>query len=216
MKPDDHRPSVEVLHHSGQYRLLESFHLDEMAQFIARQFANPNPEVSVPGWRKWAMLLVLGLGGGAFGYWLGAGLVQGNSGWQVLAVLPTFLLILLPLHEAIHALVFRALGAGRVGFGWNPKSLMVYAYAQKYVLTLRENSLVALMPFVVITALLVGAIGILPGYRLFLWGCLSLHSFACAGDLALILYARRNQGRAIFLYDDVEGEKRSYFFEKIA
>lgn len=209
------KPTVDTLHQSGQYRLLESFHLNEMAQFITRQFASPKPEVPVPGWRKWAVPLVLGLGGAGFGYWVGAGLVRGNSGWQVLAALPFFVLILLPVHEAIHALVFKALGAQRVGFGWIPKGLMVYAYAQKFVLTLRENSLVAAMPFVVITALLTGALVLLPEYRPFLWGSLALHSFGCVGDLALILYARRNRGRAIYLYDDVEGEKRSYFFEKI-
>ncbi len=215
MQPDALRPTVDALHQSGQYRLLESFHLDEMGQFIVRQFANPNPEVPVPGWRKWAVPLVLGLAGAGFGYWVGAGLVRGTNGWQALAAIPAFLLILLPIHEAIHALVFKALGARRVGFGWIPKGLMVYAYAQKFVLTLRENSLVAAMPFLVITTLLAGALFLLPGYRPFLWGSLALHSFACVGDLALIRYARRNQGRAIYLYDDVEGEKRSYFFEKI-
>lgn len=213
MKPDDARPTVDVLHQSGQYRLLESFHLDEMAQFITRQFAKP--DAPVPGWRKWAVPLVLGLGGAAFGYQVGLGIVRDNIGWQLLAVLPFFVLILLPIHEAIHALTFKALGARRVGFGWIPKRLMVYAYAQKFVLTLRENSLVAITPFVVITALLAGALVLLPGYRPFLWGSLGLHTFACLGDLALILYARRNKARDIYLYDDIEGEKRSYFFEKI-
>ncbi|MCY7352286.1 MAG: DUF3267 domain-containing protein [Cytophagaceae bacterium] len=209
------RPSVESLHESGQYQLLESIRLDEMGQFISKQFA-PASSATVPIGRKILVLGSLGIAGAVVGYLFGTALIkEANAGWQALAAVPFSLLILLPLHEAIHAIVFRLLGAQKVGFGWEPKGLMVYAYAQKFVLTLRENTRIALMPFLVLTPALLLGIALVPEYRVLLALSLVLHTFACMGDFALVRYARRNKARAIYLYDDVEGEKRSYFFEKI-
>ncbi len=90
---------------------------------------------------------------------------------------------------------------------------MVYAYAQHFVMTLRELALVAVMPFLLITSALVLAWLVRPAYGT-VWGTLLLlHTLGCVGDFALIRYYYKNRRRTMYTYDDVEGERRSYFFE---
>jgi hypothetical protein len=93
--------------------------------------------------------------------------------------------------------------------------MIVYAYAQKFVMTLRENSWVAAMPFIVITISLVILWYLFPQWQLF-WGTsLFLHTSACIGDFILIQYYLKNKNYLIYTYDDIEGEKRSYFFKEV-
>ena len=73
----------------------------------------------------------------------------------------------------------------------------------------------AVMLFVVITTALTIAWFIWPLYAV-AWGTLLLvHTFGCLGDFVLINFWRKNQHRAIHTYDDVEVERKIYFFERV-
>jgi len=217
------RPTVESLHHSSEYQLVESFTIDEMAQFLAREAGVQKTESGKLAKNKagfWFLMLGMGLFGGAIGWligaaskysadlqWLGAG---GQLGLGFLA----FFIIALPLHELIHAAFFKMLGAPKVGFGYSAKGLMVYAYAQRFVMQLRENALVAAMPFVLITSLLAVLLVFVPQLQ-FVWLLiLVFHTLGCMGDFILIKHAWKNRRKNMVTYDDLE-ERRTYFFRRL-
>lgn len=217
------RPSVQLLHDSEEYHLVESFTIDEMPQFLAREAGfvqvsatEQSPKNTTPKWLSITMLLFFGAASGALlGFLIKSGAtlpLVPVMGQIALGVVGLFLIVL-PLHESIHALFFKILGAGKVGFGYSKKGFMVYAYAQRFVMTLRENALVAAMPFVIITLALMGLLYWLPGLKGTWIMLLLLHTLGCMGDFILILHAWKNRQKAMYTYDDF-AEKRTYFFKK--
>ena len=218
------RPSVQSLQDSGKYRFIESFTIDEMPQFLAREAgfrsapaaAGQSEKKATP---KWQAIIVLLIFGAAFGFLLGSAVKNTASqlslpiGWQLVMGVVGIIVIVLPIHEGIHALFFKVLGAQEVGFGYSKKGLMVYAYAQRFVMTLRENALVAAMPFLLITTVLVGFLIFLPGLKAAWATVLMLHTLGCMGDFILIAHAWKNRNRGMYTYDDLD-EKRTYFFAR--
>jgi hypothetical protein len=216
------RPTVHNLHESGHYHLVESFTIDEMAQFLIREAGMKTHTTARARAKKSSgfllTIVLLGIGAG-FGYLVSPafGVIGSGQalapGWQLLLAMVAFFVFWLPLHEAIHALFFKLLGAPSVGFGYTPKGMMVYAYSQRFVMTLRENAFVAAMPFVIITLLLILLLLLVPELS-FAWGfTLVVHTLGCIGDFILIRHAWKNRHRAMYTYDDLN-EKRTYFFEK--
>lgn len=218
------KPTIEQLHNSPTYELIESFHIDEMGKFLMRELGikqgkktqgKPNSLT-----KRTVLLLSLVVMGGVIGWSMRKFTPKSEGGLDLffsqfsLAFL-IFFVVLIPIHEGIHALVFKALGAKKVGFGWSIKSMIVYAYAQKFVMSLRENSWVAVMPFIIITISLAALWYFFPQWQLF-WGtALFLHTTACIGDFILIQYYLKNKKGLIYTYDDIKGEKRSYFFKEV-
>ncbi len=217
------KPTIEQLHNLPNFELTDSFHIDEMGKFLMRELGM-NPPSSTPAKPKISGKSIL-----FFAFFIGIGAAVG---WSVGKLIPKsdggfgnvalqfglaflcFFVVLLPIHEAIHGLVFKLLGARKVGFGWSRKSLIVYAYAQKFVMTLRENAWVAAMPFMVITTLLVILWVLFPQWPLF-WGtALFFHTSACIGDFILILYYFKNKKYPMYTYDDIEDKNYSYFFRE--
>ncbi|GAB3640980.1 DUF3267 domain-containing protein [Spirosoma arcticum] len=217
------RPTVDQLHSSGRYLLIESFALDDMNHFIVRELGmTPKADQTGPkrGLQRWLPLVGLALIGGVIGYVGGSSLKSQPSGeggsllWQIGAAFIGFF-ILLPIHEFIHGLAFKRVGAPKIGYGYSLKSLMVYAYSQNFPATTRELAFVAALPFVIITAGLLFGWVLLPAYWLFWVILLLIHTSACIGDFVLINYHRKNRHRTIYTYDDVENERKTYFFEEV-
>ena len=218
------KPTIEQLNTPDQYHLIESFRVDEMNAFVLRELgmatrtgtAKPSPNKWVAG-----VSIVLLAGAGAFvGFGLASLAKSGGtgSGWSLLGQALIGLIGffgVLPVHEAIHGLFFRQIGAGKVGYGGSWKNLLIYAYAQHFVMTLRELALVAVMPFLLITLALGLAWAIWPVYKIVWSTMLVLHTLGCVGDFALIRYYFKNRRRPMYTYDDIEGEQRSYFFEAV-
>jgi len=217
------RPSIQSLHNSGKYHFVESFAIDEMTQFLAREAGFIVAPVSEQNQGKVAskgiLIFILFVFGAVLGALLGFS-IKGivfqpllPLGWQLILGVAGLFLIVLPLHEGIHALFFLWLGARQVGFGYSRKGLMVYAYAQRFVMTLRENALVAAMPFLLITPLLMGMLVWVPGLRATWVVLLLLHTIGCMGDFILIGHAWKNRKVGMYTYDDLD-EKRTYFFKQ--
>lgn len=214
------RPTVDQLHTSGRYELLESFKIDEMSQFLMRELGmapKPTPEPQKSRARNWFFLVGMAVGGGVLGF-AGGKLLKGNASvdsflWQAGAgVLALFLI--LPIHEFIHGLAFRRVGAPKVGYGYSLKSMMIYAYCQKFPTTMREVAFVAVMPFVVITSALIVAWFVWPAYGVFWAMLLLMHTSGCIGDFVLINYYVKNRHRIVYTYDDIDGDRMTYFFEQ--
>ncbi len=163
------------------------------------------------------------------GYWLLNAVIAGFIGFQLVgqhdAPLPevlarlglgffVFFLVLLPLHELIHGLAYRLVGAKVVSYHADWRKLTFYAAVDRFVASTGEFCGVALAPFAIINA------GLLLGYVLaeppVTWVCLGalwLHTAGCAGDFALVNFLYKHRHRALVTYDDV-GAAKSFFYAR--
>lgn len=128
----------------------------------------------------------------------------------VLSLVALFLAIL-PLHEALHAIAYRLLGARDIRWDWSARMMAVWVIAHRFVVTTRGFVFVALAPFVVINALLIGAALVWPAQAVLLLFVLLVHLHGCAGDWSLLNFVWLNRERGFFTYDDAVAGK-SYFF----
>ncbi len=163
------------------------------------------------------------------GYWLLNAALAGFIGFQLLrprdAPLPevllglgvgffVFFVVLLPLHELIHGLGYKLVGAKAVSYHADWRKLTFYAAADGFVASTREFCGVALAPFTIINA------GLVLGYVLaeppVAWVCLGalwLHTGGCAGDFALVNFLYKHRRQALVTYDDV-GAAKSFFYAR--
>jgi hypothetical protein len=208
------KPRIADFQDASRFQLVESFSIDDMKEFLLRELGiNPSAEKKPLRLTAKSAIFFLSMAGfgGIFGFLLAK--TAGTFPWWHIPAGFAGLLLILPIHESIHALVFKVLGAPEVGFGYSIKSLIVYAYAQRFVMTLRENLLVAVMPFLVITTALVLVWIVWPSWGM-IWGIiLFMHTMACIGDYVLVRYSIKNRHRAMFTYDDLV-ERKSYFYEE--
>jgi hypothetical protein len=119
-------------------------------------------------------------------------------------------LILIPLHEAIHGIAYKLLGAGQVKYRANFRKFIFYAMADKFIVTSNQFRFVALAPFAVITSCVVIALFFASeSASFYLLGVLLFHTAACSGDFGLMSYVD-SQSKRMITYDDEQlGE--SYF-----
>lgn len=130
----------------------------------------------------------------------------------VLSLIALFLVIL-PLHEGLHAIAYRLLGARDIRWDWSARMMAVWVIAHRFVVSARGFAFVALAPFVVLNALLVAGAILCPRYAVFLLFVLLVHLHGCAGDWSLLNFVWLNRERGFFTYDDAVAGK-SYFFGK--
>jgi hypothetical protein len=210
------RPILSELHDDTKFNKIADFHIDDTMKFLKDPNGYGSSETERPNKKTQA------IGGIAFfvisivvGYLAGKQIMaSGNSGIQLIAGFLGFMFIVLPIHEGIHALVFRSFNATDVGFGFAPKAGMVYAYAQDFPITIKELIKVAIMPFAIITPILVLGLYIFPNYVSVFVFLLIIHTMACIGDFALVKYGYENKDKKIYTYDDIRNEKRTYYFER--
>jgi len=124
--------------------------------------------------------------------------------------------VLIPVHEGIHGLAYRLVGAPSVQFGGSFRKMYFYAVADHYVLKSKEFRLVALAPFVLI--LLVGVVVMTQVAPIFQWvllGLIVVHNWNCIGDFVMLGFLERFRPAEMYTYDDVSGGKSYFFTEKI-
>jgi hypothetical protein len=125
-----------------------------------------------------------------------------------------FILVLIPLHEFIHATVYKLRGARKTSFDMNLKKFYFLALADQFVASRREFRMVALAPFLVISSVLLAAAlftGVL--WSITMLTTLMIHSALCSGDFALLSYFEYNKQQEVVTYDDKES-KISFFYGK--
>lgn len=125
-------------------------------------------------------------------------------------------LFLIPIHEFIHGLAYKWVGAKNTSYDVNWKKFYFMALADKFVCNRKEFHIVALAPFITISILLILASLLLPGYFIFIpLGALLFHTMCCGGDFGLLSFFDSNKNVELVTYDDVE-ENISYFLAKSA
>lgn len=207
------RPEIQDLKNPNEYIEIASFPINDTVKYIMdpENYGKTAPVKKIPP--IW-ILPVLVLIGAFFGYF--GGLLLKTMDWTgiLFDVLIVFI-VLLPFHEWIHGMSFKHYGAKEVGYGVSWKALMVYAYSQNFPVNMRELKIIAVMPFAVISFLLLCLMLIFPQYQNHLILIFTIHALLCGGDFALIKYALKNKHKIIYTYDDVIVEKKTYFYEKV-
>lgn len=120
--------------------------------------------------------------------------------------------LLIVVHEAIHAAVYRLVGASSVQFGGSFRKMYFYAVADQYVLRSKQFRMIALAPFVFV--LLVGVVALTlvpPVFQWVLLGLILVHNWNCIGDFVMLGFLEQFRPEEMYTYDDVD-EGKSYFF----
>lgn len=132
----------------------------------------------------------------------------------VLALL-TLVVVILPLHELLHAAAYRLAGARDIRWEWSGRMLAVWVIAHRFVAGTRAFLVVALAPFVVLNALLVAGAVVFPQLAVYFLCVLLWHVHGSAGDWALLNFVWVHRRRGFWTFDDAEAGK-SYFFGRAA
>ncbi len=204
-------PTIPELHNEENYELLAAVKLSDIRDFVISQVGKDQKLIPLYAVYQ-TLLFLLGL------FFLTRAVVLAFKGSPVYLVVVTVSLLLgftllVVLHELLHGMALKIAGAGKVSFGGSLRKFIFYAEADRFVMGKNRYLAVALTPLVVIQ--LISLAGILiwydsPAVYFFLM-LMTIHSFFCAGDIAMSALFYRLPGRKIFTYDHA-AEKTCYFF----
>lgn len=122
--------------------------------------------------------------------------------------------LLIPIHEYLHVLAYKIRGAKNTSYKADFRKFYFMAMANRFVANRRDFFVVALMPFVTITALVLLLL-VIGGMQLKLIATtiLLVHTACCSGDFGLLSYFDFYKNSDIVTYDDTE-QGISYFYHK--
>jgi hypothetical protein len=197
------RPEHHLLEEGKGYRLVLEIKHAEILDFIM-QHLRP---VSFPllffylfnGFILLGLVarIVFSIWDGTISFWLSLGAFMGGTIF--------FLLILIPLHELIHLLTFKLLGAKQTRVFAQWEKFLFYAVADKFVMNYKEFIWLALPPFVLLNSLLLLALLMIHGpVQYAIWSALIFHSTGCIGDFVLIAYLSDKNRRHYLSFDDLQ------------
>lgn len=192
------------------YVLDEELEHEKIVPFVRAYLKKPNPFSIF----YWAFNLIALM---AFGWMLGLEHRIGKIEALVQASLGVFLflVILLPLHEIIHGLFYKIIGAKKVTFQVQWKQMVFNTIAGQFVAGRREFILVALAPFVIINSFLIAGMCLVPVKMMWvLFGTLILHTGGCFGDFGLVSYFYYKRKFHPCTYDDTDGRKTLFYIKK--
>lgn len=112
--------------------------------------------------------------------------------------------LVIPLHEWLHGIAYKMMGAPKIDYRANWKKLVFYAAADGYTAGYKEFRFVALLPFSVISSL---------GLTIMVWsgfewavlmvGFIFSHAACCGGDFGLLSYMYEHKDQGIVTLDDM-------------
>jgi Putative zincin peptidase len=125
--------------------------------------------------------------------------------------LATLFVVILPLHELLHAAAYRLAGARDIRWDWSAWMMAVWVIAHRFVVETRAFLVVALAPFVVLNALLIAAAIAYPRLAVYFLCVLLWHLHGSMGDWSLLNFVWFHRARGFWTFDDAEAGK-SYFY----
>jgi hypothetical protein len=140
-----------------------------------------------------------------------------SFGWVLMQLSLGILLILpvIPLHEWLHGLAYKWLGAEKVHYTANFKKFYFTAQAHHFIVGEKGFYWLAFTPFVLINSMTIILMFVLPAsYLLLLISFLFMHTTACGGDFALAAYFYSRKHTGLITYDDVPS-KKTYFYAPV-
>jgi hypothetical protein len=201
--------NVSDLEKNG-YQLKEKFLYSELTAFIKEYLSKTNAATVTFLVVNIAFLLLLSF----------------QVGWAIIAktdrALSLFsffsgfivLILVIPVHELIHAIAYKLAGAKKVSFDINFKKFTVLTVADRFVANKTQFIKILLAPFIVISTTLIVVYLIGNVYtQCAVTSVLVLHTLMCSGDFGLTSYFLFHKDRTVVTFDD-NTEKASYFFEQ--
>ena len=184
------RPTPEDLDDTGRFYLVEEVVHENLVPAVQAYLKRPSPVKAIYVLVNAVAFAVL-----AF-LWVRSGVPFLDAFPNLAMGMCIGYLLLLPVHEAVHALSYRWLGAKGTRIVYTLRNLTAYCVADRFVVNGREFVWVCLMPFLVLNTILVGILVIVGGFQPLLWGMLLLHIGACSGDFAFVnlAWAHRKDG----------------------
>ena len=156
-RASDFRLSVDDLQNMAEFTQVSELSLKELPAFVKEYYWLQRSRVT------YFHYLVSLLTSAAFFALLFALELSWEDGLMAFGLSALVFLALLPLHEGIHGLAYRAVGATDIRYGFKLREGFAYAVAHNFVADRRQFTLVAIAPFVIISlGLIVLAI---PGAR---------------------------------------------------
>jgi hypothetical protein len=122
----------------------------------------------------------------------------------------TLLIVILPLHELLHAVAYRLAGAKDIRWDYSVKMAAVWVVAHRFVATGRPFVFVALAPFVINAALIAGAV-LVPKLAVYLLFVMLWHLHGAIGDWSLLNFIWIHRRAGFWTFDDAD-VGRSYFY----
>jgi len=119
---------------------------------------------------------------------------------------------LIPLHEWIHVLAYKVMGAQHTSYDMNLKKFYFLAVAHRFVASRKEFMVVALAPVTIISLFLIMAVFFAgPNWSIAWLTTLMVHASFCSGDFALLVFFEVNSDKEAVTCDDKE-KNISFFY----
>ena len=208
----DRNPGVETLRSGKEYQLVQELGFQEMIPFVLSHIRERGIMSLIYLGVNLGMLIVIVLY--IFAGFLDQQLTWGGLIGQSLAGIFTGSILVIPLHELVHGVAYRLLGAKKIRFGADFQQFIFFVTADRYPVSGRQLHFLALAPFVVINILTIAlTLSLFPQKLLFSGFLLLSHNIMCIGDFAIANYVQRAD-RKLYSFDEPD-EKKSYFYEKV-
>jgi len=208
-KGEFHRPDINELRSHPGYRQILVLDFRDMIPFVLSNIKRKSPVSLLYTVVNAGLLLFILI-------YSASGIIRDEITWstaikQFIVGIFCGSILIIPVHELIHGLAYRILGARKIHFGADLQQLVFYVTADQYPVSGKELYFLAMLPFTFIN--------IICGLALVLWlpqfvvlGSFLLlsHNIMCIGDFAVVNYVHQYNVK-VYSYDIV-GEMKSYFF----
>lgn len=207
------KPDIENLWDDNKFDLLEKLSHSGIKSFVRDQLSDPTPLI-----RHYMIYQLIMIATGFLFVFFAIRSATETYYQPLTIVLFTLFFsfsLLILIHELIHGVALKILGAKEVSFGADLRKFIFYAEANLFVMNRREFTFIALAPLVLVKVVsLTGMFFSLGTPYFYFWGMLMcIHSLFCAGDIGILSVFYRHKASDIYTYDDHE-KKISYFFRR--
>ena len=203
--------TAEELMSEKRYQLIRELPYREIPEFVMEYLFRRNQEV----WFFWLsviLFLFIAIKPTIAFFSGGPGFL--HAVWYGFLGLLAIPVLLIPVHEGLHAFFFLMAGGRNIRVGVDLKNFFFYVTAHRHPVRRKAFTRIATAPFFVINSSLWLTAWLLPGplsWSFYL--ALFAHATMCAGDFAMLSFYREYEDREIITYDDVELKTAFFFVE---
>jgi len=208
-------PTIEELQNNQEYKLVAELNHKQIKEFVMKRLSSGGKIVQAFMIYQILMILI-----GIFFFTRSVLLFfqnQSEAFFYVLGALVFCFSLLIIIHELLHGIALKLIGAKNINFGGYLKKFIFYAEADQFVLNKKQFTFIALAPLIAVKVItLAGILFFMESpWAYFSIIVMSAHSLFCAGDIGLLSIFYQDKDPAIFTYD-VKEEKTSYYYSQSA